>query len=194
MTRLGIDNTSGGPRGDHTRVREQITRPFEAEIQVYEGPPSARQSLRAPVTDMVRLWWDQKQPGQEALWETEITIGERFFNEILAAPMPLDMNVLRAMKRSTLGLDIYMWVTAKTFRLKGAFRIEWERLYDQFGARPGARDNTTTNNFRKKVVRELKKLKTAWPDLDYATPRGSLELRPTRPLIAPADKKSTARL
>ncbi len=194
MDKLGIENNSGGPRGDRTRVREQITRLFEAEIQVYEGPPEARQSLRAPLTDMVRLWWDPKQPGQDALWETEITIGERFFNEILAAPMPLDMNVLRAMKRSTLGIDIYMWSTAKTFRMKTPFRITWGRLYDQFGSRPGARDNTTINAFRKKTLRELKKLKTAWPELDYRTPRGALELRPCRPLIAPADQKSTDRV
>ena len=38
-------------------------------------------------------------------------------------------------------------------------------------------------NFRADVRRELRKLKVVWPELDYHTPRGALELRPTPPRI-----------
>jgi hypothetical protein len=49
----------------------------------------------------------------------------------------------------------------------------WERLYIQFGADPElAKENNTVQNFRKDVLRELKKLKTCWPALDFATPKG----------------------
>ena len=49
------------------------------------------------------------------------------------------------------------------------------------------RDSTikTLENFRSKVLRELGKLKISWPQLDYRTPRGCLELRPSPPRIAP---------
>ena len=35
-------------------------------------------------------------------------------------------------------------------------------------------------------LRELKKIKTAWPDLHYSTPKGVLLLSPSPPRIAPS--------
>jgi hypothetical protein len=39
---------------------------------------------------------------QTALWESWIELGEKFFNAIIAAPVPADMRVLRALRRSPL--------------------------------------------------------------------------------------------
>ena len=44
-----------------------------------------------------------------------IELGEDFFNEIIRCPIPIDLNTLRAMKRSPLGLDLYLWLTYRTF-------------------------------------------------------------------------------
>ena len=41
------------------------------------------------------------------LWESKIELGEKFFNEITAHSAPLDMNTLKVLKRSSLGLDLY---------------------------------------------------------------------------------------
>ena len=41
-------------------------------------------------------------------------------------------------------------------------------------------------NFRRKVLRELVKIKTAWPDLNYSTAKGVLILWPSKPTIAPS--------
>ena len=47
------------------------------------------------------------------------------------------------------------------------------------GAYPArAGDTNTVNNFRKDSLRELKKIKTAWPDLHYQTVTGALLLSP----------------
>ena len=59
-------------------------------------------------------------------------------------------------------------------------------MYQQFGVDPAkASDKRTVQNFRYKVLRKLKKIKLAWPGLDYATPAGGLELRPS-PLSVPS--------
>ena len=34
------------------------------------------------------------------LWESKIELGEAFFNEIIRHPVPLNMNTLKALKRS----------------------------------------------------------------------------------------------
>ena len=47
-----------------------------------------------------------------------------------------------------------------------------------------ASDKRTVLNFRRKILRELKKIKLAWPDLNYTTAPGVLILHPSTPAIA----------
>ena len=44
-------------------------------------------------------------------------------------------------------------------------------------------------DFRTKAIRELKKIKLAWPGLDYSTPAGVLELRPSEPSVPSRQRK-----
>ena len=39
-------------------------------------------------------------------WESKVRLSESFFNEIVSHPVPLNMNTLKALKRSPLGLDL----------------------------------------------------------------------------------------
>ena len=60
------------------------------------------------------------------------------------------------------------------------------KIYRQFGAEPAkADDKRTVDNFRTKCLRELRKIKLAWPGLNYATAKGVLILSPSKPAIAP---------
>ena len=102
-------------------------------------------------------------------------------------PVPLDMNTLTALKRSSLGLDLYLWLVYRTFPLRAAQQITWRQVYRQFGSDPAkASDNNTVQAFRYKVLRELQKIKLAWKDLNYSTAPGVLILLPSVPAIAPS--------
>ena len=114
------------------------------------------------IADSTAFWWNPRRPDQPSLWDSKIELSEKFFNEIIRHPVPLDMNILTALKRSTLGLDLYLWLTYRTFALRAPLRLTWKHLYRQFGAHPAkASDNNTVQAFRYKVLRELKKIK--WP-------------------------------
>ena len=83
------------------------------------------------------------------------------------------MNTLTALKRCSLGLDLYLWLVYRTFALRAPLRLTWRQVYRQFGLHPDkASDKKTVQNFRIKVLRELKKIKLAWPDLNYSTAPG----------------------
>ena len=41
------------------------------------------------------------------------------------------MNILKALKRSTLGLDLYMWLVYRTFTLREPVTLRWRDLYRQ---------------------------------------------------------------
>ena len=182
MRSVGL-NPSGS--GDRVRLRNQMDRLFSASVQLVFERDGRSASIGSLVADRTDFWWDPRRPDEPVLWDSTIRLGEDFFNEIIARPVPLDVNVLKAMKRSSLGLDLYLWLTYRLFGMTEPFRLTWRQLYRQFGSNPAA-DRETVNDFRKDVLRELEKLKEAWPGFDYRTPRGCLELRPTRPLIAPS--------
>lgn len=185
MQELGITSDSGGKRGDMTRVREQMDRLFSASVTLLYEDKGVSRRVSSFVTDKHELWWDPKRPQESTLWESTIRLGEEFFQEIICHPVPLDMNILKALKRSSLGLDLYLWLTYRTFSLKRAVRLPWKRLYRQFGTNPlKADDNVTVQAFRKDCLRELIKIKVAWTGLKYSTDKGVLVVRPSKPLIS----------
>jgi Plasmid encoded RepA protein len=190
MRELGIMSDSGGSRGDRTRLKNQIDRLFHCQVELIYESPGRKRTASSRVADSTDLWWDYRQPGQDTLWESRIRLGEAFFNEIIAHPVPLNVEILRKMRRSSLGLDLYMWLSYKTFSLynqgKKPERLGWDQLYRQFGAKPEEAGNKyVLRDFRNDVKREFKKLQECWPALDLATPPGCLEIRPCAPSVAP---------
>ena len=121
-------------------------------------------------------------------------LGEQFFNEIIRHPVPINMNTLTALKRSPLGLDLYLWlVVYRTFVLRAPQRLTWRQLYRQFDADPAQTPGKRAiQDFRRKVLRELKKIKLAWPELNYTTGPGLLILHPSTPTIAPLNQGQLA--
>jgi len=186
MHKLGVYAQSGGRGGVRTRLRNQMDRLFHCTVQLIYEDERAKASMTSPVASRTEFWWDPKRPDEQVLWESKIRLGEDFFNEIVSHPVPLDMNTLKALSRSPLGLDLYMWLTYRTFSLQSPLRLSWRQLYRQFGAHPDkSLDKFTVRDFRRNSLRELVKIKTAWPDLNYSTAKGVLILSPSKPAIAP---------
>ena len=164
-----------------------MTRLFRCQIELIYQDEHGERSVASRIADRTELWWNTRKPDQPSLWESKIELGEKFFQEIIAHPIPLDMNTLKALKRSPLGLDLYLWLTYRTFNLTRPMRLSWKQLYRQFGVDPAnARNKNTVNAFRTDCLRELKKIKGAWPDLHYQTVTGALLLSPSPPRITPS--------
>ena len=183
MRTLGVYSSGGR---DRTRLRNQMRRLFNAHVQLVYEDERGEASVSSSVADRTEFWWNERKPDERVLWDSKIRLGEDFFNEIIQHPVPLNMNTLAALKRSPLGLDFYLWLVYRTFALRAPLRLSWPTLYRQFGAEPDkAGDNRTVQAFRTDSLRELKKIKLAWPELNYATAKGVLILYPSTPAIAP---------
>ena len=186
MRELGIGSDSGGVRGEQTRFRNQMDRLFSASVSLVYEDEHGKQFVNSHIADRGEFWWNPKHPNQSGLWESKIRIGEDFFSEIINHPVPLDLNTLKALKRCSLGLDLYLWLNYRLFAITSPLRLSWQQMYRQFGLNPAkASDKFTVRNFRSQALRELKKIKTAWPDLNYTTATGVLILHPSTPKIAP---------
>ena len=183
MRTLGIYNSGGNPQ---TRLRNQMKRLFTAHVQLIYEDEHGEARVSSSVADRTEFWWNERKPDEPTLWESKIELGEKFFQEIISHPVPIDMNTLTALKRCSLGLDLYLWLTYRTFALRTPQRLTWRQLYRQFGTDPAkASDKRIVKIFRRQALRELKKIKVAWADLNYATAPGVLILLPSTPAIPP---------
>ena len=121
MRELGLvpSSAGGGKRSDAKRLREQMRRLFRCRISfdaVIKEPHRHGERYRnMDVAPDSELWWDPKQPEQGTLWGSWIELGEKFYQAIIASPVPLDMRALRALKRSPLALDLYAWAALKVW-------------------------------------------------------------------------------
>ena len=183
MRELGIYNSGGQPQ---TRLRNQMKRLFGCTVMLIYKNANVERFVNSPIAESGEYWWNPQRPDQPSLWNSKIELSEKFFKEIISHPVPIDMNTLTALKRSTLGLDLYLWLTYRIFALRAPLRLTWRQVYHQFGAHPDkASDRVTVRNFQRKVLRELVKIKLAWTELNYSTAPGLLILHPSTPAIAP---------
>ena len=188
MRFLDVYSSSGGK---YTRLRNQMKRLFGCSVSMTYKDEHGEVAVNSLIADRTAFWWNERKPDAPSLWDSKIYLGEAFFNEIIRHPVPLNMNTLTALKRSPLGLDRYLWLTYRTFTLRAPQRLSWQQIYRQFGVDPAkANDNLPVQNFRKDCLRELKKIKTAWPELNYTTAPGVLILHPSTPAIAPLSEPS----
>ena len=186
MEKLGMAPVGSG----RARLRNQMHRFFNAAVGLVYKDAQSEVSMGGVVASRTELWWDPKRPEEPSLWESTVRLGEEFFQEIVRNPVPIEMHTLKALKRSPLGLDLYLWLTYRVFSLDKLIALPWRLLYRQFGANPDkANDKNIVNAFRIKCLRELKKIHLAWPELHYSTAKGHLILFPTRTLISAGREK-----
>ena len=199
LREIGLDPETGrGPRGDATRLKEQMKRLFNCRIsfQYNEGNSQKGRSafLNMEVTRESRFWWDFKNPEQGALFESEIILGEVFFEAITAAPVPVDMRALLPLKKSPLAIDLYTWSTYRLHTMQRAgsqqIKIPLSELRHQFGS-----EYNRLDNFKTAFSEALERVKEVFPALDYSFEKNAFILRDSqkRPAIAPTDKTAAQR-
>ena len=181
MRQLGLDPSRGGKRSDAHRLREQMERLFRAQISFDETSENGQRWMDMQIAPSGEFWWDIKSPEQGMLWNSWIEVGEKFFQAILASPVPVDMRALRALRKSPLALDLYSWAVHRTFSVtkRGTpQRLTWKQLQAQFGG-----DYSEAKDFKRKAKVALRKVATVYPGLRFEEVDGGLIMKPGRPAI-----------
>lgn len=179
MAELGLNpDTGGGKRGDAKRLRDQMERLFRSRFSLERFEAHEEQVSNGWIDMQVapkgQLWWSEKQPDQGALWGSWIELGEDFYRAITAAPVPVDMRALRALKRSPLALDLYAWLTYEAFRAQHSRRPRFESWAQMHGHMGG--EYADVDNFRRKVKAALKKIRVVYPGLKLGKRQGGIEV------------------
>ena len=169
---------TGGRWGSITRLRDQSRRLFTTSISCfYEGANAAGES-GFRIADRHLVWWDPQSPNQQSLFNSTVTLSERFYEEVRTSPVPIDMRAMKALKKSPLALDVYFWLTYRLSYLRQARVIPWAALQMQFGASYAA-DAHGLRDFKRAFLRELKKVSILYPKAKVGEGDGGLKLMPS---------------
>jgi len=173
LKELGLSR-QGGERGDITRLRQQMRRLFSCSIRCEYQDGKHDAGIGFMVADSYSLWWHPQEEKQAGLWESTLTLSEKFYQEITAAPIPLDMRALKALKRSPMSLDLYMWLTFRNSYLKTPTVISWQQLQQQFGA-----EYNRTRAFREAFRDAMRKVLVVYPTAQVTDVDNGLMLSPS---------------
>jgi len=182
MEDLGLNPANGrGKRSDLRRMQNQMRRLFQSTISFNQQFSKGEAWLNMQVAPKGMFWWDEKKPTQSTLFENWIQLGEDFFKAITSSPVPVDMRLLKALKRSPLALDLYVWATYTAYQTQknGQSRsLSWELLHEQFGA-----EYKDTKDFAKKAWGAIRKIQFLYPELGVERIRGGVKILPSKPSI-----------
>lgn len=127
------------------------------------------------------LFWNPKQPDQQSLWESTMTLNTDFYESILRSAVPIDLRVLHQLRKSPMAMDIYMWLTWRVYTLHHSrhpiANIPWPRLMAQIGSSYGLKtakdglavtqtigdDPHAVRNFRMKFLARLREVLLFYP-------------------------------
>lgn len=183
MRELGIVK-SGGRWGSVSRLKTQMERLVTCSISCRYSDEASTVGKNIPLVDEYSLWWEPKQPDQMQLFQSSLTLSKKFFDEVIEAPVPIDLGALKVLKQSAMAIDLYTWITYRNSYAKKNSFIPWESLQLQFGA--GYPETPQgKRNFKKKFVEALKGVSVVYPEAEKLRPETDhLLFVPGRPHIA----------
>jgi hypothetical protein len=187
MEALGLDPKGTGKRSDSKRLKEQMVRLSRSTISFSQSSTQSYSWLDMQVAPKGMVWWNEKQPNQRTLWQNWIQLGDDFFKAISSSPVPVDMRILKALKRSPLSLDLYAWATYTAYKTQKTGKprsLSWKILHEQFGA-----EYKDTKEFSRKAWNALLKVQAVYPELNVERVRGGILVLPSKPSITIKPKK-----
>jgi hypothetical protein len=221
---MDLRSSSGGARGTATRVNEQMKRLFGSlvsaqfktqqdgkrgfvlknvliaeDLHLHEDEITDAKLLGAPrvagdESGDAALWTPQEKEvaGQ---WKSNVRLTDRFFQEIVTNPVPIDLRAYKALRGSPLSMDIYTWLTYRmSYTSKRTRPIRWEMLMMQFGSGFNT-DNMdqATRNFKKGFIKALKPVMAVYPQARIEIDNNGLVLLPSAPHIPRLDRGASQR-
>jgi hypothetical protein len=181
MGQLGLQCT-GGHWGTIPRFRDQMERLLGAAISTRWRHDNGAQSnvggSNLLLAEEFELWWTPQKLSRGPLAQSTVTLSQKFFDQVVEAPVPLDLRAIRSLKRSPLALDLYAWATRRVSYLKRPLRIPWAAFQVSFGA--GYADTPQgKSRFRGNAIEALRRVKAVYPQLQIELKSDGLLLFPS---------------
>jgi len=185
-------DTFGMAKGgkEYRRLVAAFERIFGATI--FFGTESTRkharviQRSRFNFLSEAQIWYN-RDPDQEVLsadFENVIVLSDEFYNEVIAHPIPADIEAVKAFGSAPAVLDLFMWLTYRCFTAKSEERIP---LFGDFGltAQLGSVEYSRPRRFRAMLEQWLGQVRAVWPECPahICSDGQYLRLRPAKAVL-----------
>ena len=204
---MELRSNSGGSMGVSTRVSEQIKRLFCSFITAeYRGDLSnnrrgfkVRGVLIAEDLEIIGAtdWqldesdesktalWQPQSKAEAGKWQSTVRLSDRFFQECIQRPVPIDLRAYKSLRGSPLAMDIYTWLTYRMSYTKRRTRpIPWASLMLQFGSNFSG--ESAVRNFKKAFLKAFDAVLVVYPKIQIDARKNGLVLIPS-PTHVPAN-------
>jgi hypothetical protein len=177
-----INMPKGGKQ--YTLVLEQVRRLFNCRIGATKESGSGYQDQSpAPIITEQNIWWAEKQPDQQSILPSTITISDSLA-AILELSIPLNLETVRDIGKNVLAFDLYAWLTGRHYSTTTPKTISFKALHEQFGA-----EYAEVRDFKKKLKKAFNLVGSHYQHNSILTDHG-IELRKSKTDIQPKNLSS----
>ena len=159
------------------RLREQVQRLSTARLLVMDQRPDRTVTEGFQIATSTELWWTPRDGDNEALWPSTVTLSQEFYDSIVAAPIPVDLRALAALRTHGSGglpIDIYTWLAHRMSYLRKSTLVPWVLLSHQFGSQ-----YKLLRQFRPELTKQLPKVQAVYPAAKVTVTADGLLLSPS---------------
>ena len=129
--------------------------------------PQARMVQRSRFNFLreAKIWYNRDRskpvPGEE--FENTIVLSDEFYAEVLAHPIPVDIEVVKIFGSGPGALDLFVWLAYRCFIAKGEEHIP---LFGEYGltAQLGSAEYSRPSRFRAMLEQWLDRVRVFWPE------------------------------
>jgi hypothetical protein len=153
---------------EYRRLVEAFERVFGATI--FFGTDSLRGSAKVVQRSRFNFMreaqiWYSRSPEQRPIssdFENVIVLSDDFYQEVLAHPVPNDLEAVKLLAAAPAVLDLYMWLSYRCFTAKGSDRIP---IFGDFGLanQLGCVEYSRPRRLRAMLEQWLDTIRAIWP-------------------------------
>ncbi len=154
---------------EYRRLVDAFERVFGATIffgtDALKGSAKVVQRSRFSFMRQAQIWYS-RSPEQRPIsseFENVVVLSDDFYQEILAHPVPNDLEAVKLLAASPAILDLYMWLGYRSFKAKG---IESIPIFGEFGLanQLGCVEYSRPRRFRAMLEQWLDTIRAIWPE------------------------------
>lgn len=177
VRRLGLSTDGRAVRA----VKEQLGRLSAATVRLGYLHDGRATQFNAQFISGLDLW-APSDARQRILWPSTIRLSDEFFADVQRHAVPLDHRAIGALANSAAGLDAYVWLASRLWRVpeRKPQKISWAALHGQFGG-----GFSRVRKFRETFMETLHRVLSVYPGARVTGDEAGLTLHHSRPPVAP---------
>lgn len=149
---------TGGNQGGVTRFKRQLYKLVQTSFILEQFSQEKTTLNRIDCITSTVIY-----KGNKADWAPEIVLNQDFYDQVIQRPVPIDFSSVKALKRSSMAIDLYCWLSYRIFSMKSnRLKVSWDNLFEQFGFDYG-RTSQGFNKFKKDFCKHMSDVLSVYP-------------------------------